>query len=704
MRYCPDVSAILPHVRFVRQFDLSPWGEVDRLRVNPRTHFAEGRAGISWTGVRKYRTPSGLLRVLRRPEQVLAPAHLATLRRLPTCAGHPSEDRDVLPRYPELRAGSTGDTIDVEKVGPWPRPVADFTVDRPEVFAEMMTPSQWAKYCRDYPDDCKGVKRASGPAKTGTSLGYNALWVSPTRVDEIVKDNEGALVGEWKGPDDKLYEYDVEHYVDPECELVLKLKRDEDFDPATLGGQHFAVKLAAFTGRGGDQAELLPLKVVRDQIICDPTGRSVTFQVPRATSTSDVRWVVSANRDLPLEEGERAWDGDAAKASIFDGAGWPNSPDPSKAGEGFLVYDADAGEEKGAYKFPIARRGEDGRLRVPKSAVDAAASALPKAKGIPPETIDRMRGVIEHYQERFEARAAKSRDAQENTVTVTKQNVFIGVRDSGVKTFLSKRGLGLASTQVALDMMDASKVEEALTEIMGRMSSLVEMLKGAEGERDMYKEQADAAKMEAEDMAKKMADMPSAEEAKAKVEELEKQLADAKAMAEKAGKEAADAQKTADAAEAQLAAAVKQRDAYELELKPVREAQLKAAREDFTKRGLAAKVADACESEADLRRAFVVANVGERFGETHEVDRDGVKVREYVISDERVSDSYDAYVAAVGKAPAKGGEYVPGKGLASLGAPRTVPPVARANDSGDGSAQVSDDSMSTGASIAASCG
>ena len=37
--------------------------------INPRTHFLETRTGLSWTGVREYKTPSGLVRVLRRPEQ-----------------------------------------------------------------------------------------------------------------------------------------------------------------------------------------------------------------------------------------------------------------------------------------------------------------------------------------------------------------------------------------------------------------------------------------------------------------------------------------------------------------------------------------------------------------------------------------------------------------------------------------------------------
>jgi HK97 family phage prohead protease len=112
-------------------------------------------------------------------------------------------------------------------------------------------------------------------------------------------------------------------------------------------------------------------------------------------SKAGERWTVGASRDLPIEDGDRAWDGPAAVASIFEHAGGDNF-DPAKARQGFLIHDAAAADLRGSYKLPIARAGEGG-LRVPKSGIRAAASRLPQTDA-PSVVLERAQGVIDHYK------------------------------------------------------------------------------------------------------------------------------------------------------------------------------------------------------------------------------------------------------------------------------------------------------------------
>jgi len=509
----------------------------------------------------------------------------------------------VVPRYTdELLAGYTGDEIAWEVVGGWGRPVADLTVVRPSVFAQMMPLEQWRDYCRAYPEDCEGVDRGHGAAKTGTSLGYNALWVSPTVESEIVSDNEGALVGSWLGPDGKSYLYDVEHVVDPECELVLRLQRDEEFDPSTLGGQHFAIALDTMTGRGGQQSELLRVVDSRE-IVADPRRGRVQVQVPSAT---------------------------------------------------------------------------------------------PNSAGLPAEIPKRCERTAE----------AQVQAAQEHPMSeTTKQNVVVGVRDQGVAKFMTERKLKTVSDlHVTIDMLDASKVEAKLMELMAGMAELVEMVKMAEGERDMTNESMGAMKAEMEDMTGKMQDMPSIEELTKKLGELEveakateEELTKAKAASAKATDET---KSTIDSLQAQLDAAVKELGIATEELAPVRAEQLKARAKAFTDLGLDKKTADACDSVAALERAFAAAHISERYGKQQEVE--GTPV--FLKSADAVSEAVESYLKGRSKAtPAKDGDgrgtYTPGRGLSMLPTPAIVK-SADADDT-DGSQPKP---AATSSLIAASCG
>lgn len=114
---------------------------------------------------------------------------------------------------------------------------------------------------------------------------------------------------------------------------------------------------------------------------------------PKSAKAAD--WRVGAARDLPIEDGDRAWDGNAAAASIFDAAGGENF-DPARARRGFLIYDASDPSLRGSYKLPIARGGQGG-LRVPKSGIRAAASYLPQTDA-PAAVLARAQAVLDAYK------------------------------------------------------------------------------------------------------------------------------------------------------------------------------------------------------------------------------------------------------------------------------------------------------------------
>src|SRR5690348_6355142 len=109
-------------------------------------------------------------------------------------------------------------------------------------------------------------------------------------------------------------------------------------------------------------------------------------------------WRVGANRNLPLSTSD-SWDGAAAKSSVWDWAGWPDNPDPSKAKQAFLIFDDDAPTLKGSYKLPFAAV-EDGDLKAMPGGLRAAASRLPQTDA-PQDILDRARKVLDAYFKRL---------------------------------------------------------------------------------------------------------------------------------------------------------------------------------------------------------------------------------------------------------------------------------------------------------------
>lgn len=121
------------------------------------------------------------------------------------------------------------------------------------------------------------------------------------------------------------------------------------------------------------------------------TGALVTQRAEKSES-----WKCGASRNLPVEDSD-SWDGAAAEASIFQWAGGDDF-DPSKARKAFLAYDAADPKKRGSYKLPIAHV-VDGRLKVPKGAIRAAASRLPQTDI--PEACKKAAGsVLDHYKEK----------------------------------------------------------------------------------------------------------------------------------------------------------------------------------------------------------------------------------------------------------------------------------------------------------------
>ncbi len=141
--------------------------------------------------------------------------------------------------------------------------------------------------------------------------------------------------------------------------------------------------------RGGlhiTKSELLEFSVVS---VPADTGAVITQR-----SAED--WKCGVSRDLPIEDSDE-WDGSAAETSIFEWAGGDDF-DPGKARKGFLAYNAAKPKERGSYKHPIAHI-VDGRLKVPKGGIRAAASRLPQAD-VPDTVKESAREVLDHYEEK----------------------------------------------------------------------------------------------------------------------------------------------------------------------------------------------------------------------------------------------------------------------------------------------------------------
>jgi hypothetical protein len=144
------------------------------------------------------------------------------------------------------------------------------------------------------------------------------------------------------------------------------------------------------------------------------------------TEAATPSWKVSGSRTLQVVQDE-AWDGDSAKAAIFNLAGFDtDTPNPSIARRGFLVYDASNPTLKGSYKLPFAMV-KDGKLVASSAGLRAAASRLPQTD-IPEAVMKSAQSILDSYQD------SKATSAKYSNISFSPPD---GVRSA------AKRGLAL---------------------------------------------------------------------------------------------------------------------------------------------------------------------------------------------------------------------------------------------------------------------
>jgi hypothetical protein len=108
-------------------------------------------------------------------------------------------------------------------------------------------------------------------------------------------------------------------------------------------------------------------------------------------------------QDLPIITEDRTWDGDAAEKRVRSWAGAEDGPN-EKYRDAHVWYDAENKDNFGAYKLLIADV-VDGRLRVNRRAVSAAAGVLQGARGgvdIPADEVKRVRNHLARYYRKMD--------------------------------------------------------------------------------------------------------------------------------------------------------------------------------------------------------------------------------------------------------------------------------------------------------------
>lgn len=132
--------------------------------------------------------------------------------------------------------------------------------------------------------------------------------------------------------------------------------------------------------------------IPRDEL--ETLRRAAKMPAAKQRASDSADWKVGAAKDLPIEDSD-SWDGPVAEKSIFEWAGGDEF-DSAKARQGFLVYNAAEPDKRGSYKLPIAH-AVDGELKVPKSALRAAASRISQTD-IPEDVKTRAEAVLKAYE------------------------------------------------------------------------------------------------------------------------------------------------------------------------------------------------------------------------------------------------------------------------------------------------------------------
>ena len=120
---------------------------------------------------------------------------------------------------------------------------------------------------------------------------------------------------------------------------------------------------------------------------------------------------VTSFQDLPLADGDRAWDGDAAEKRVRRWAGAEDEPN-AKYRDAHVWYDAEKKDNFTAYKLLIADV-IDGRLKAVPRGVMAAAAVMQGSRGgvdLPKKDIARVKSHLAKYYDKMGDDAPWERD------------------------------------------------------------------------------------------------------------------------------------------------------------------------------------------------------------------------------------------------------------------------------------------------------
>ena len=232
--------------------------------------------------------------------------------------------------------------------------------------------------------------------------------------------------------------------------------------------------------------ELMELSVLGG-VPCNPQALVVARSLDRAVeqkADKESEWKVGASRNLTLDDDD-SWDGAAAKASIFEHAGFDgDSPDTTFARKGFLVYDAANPKLKGSYKLPFARV-KDGRLVAAPAGIRNAASRLPQTDGLSDDVAKKARAVIDHYEAKMKDADGKSGTAQTKQLGKNGKPKIKGLYDCAQLAYVLME-LGFVHQGAAWEAemeQDGSKLPEMLAGVMRECAeALVAMTQEEVGE------------------------------------------------------------------------------------------------------------------------------------------------------------------------------------------------------------------------------
>ncbi len=410
----PDLTML--EQRFNRYFKLEDEGlsllldPGTLMRADPQTRYNLGRIGVlsGLIATNEWRKSENLQPV-PGGDEVRAPVNLAALGSdmtgtSPDGAGRPPEGSEPDPAVPNqstkgdrgvIPLRSIGKVTRSMKVNEMMRSVAHVRVVEGEVDDITKVTASTNEIARDgWVVEPANLKTANFLRSSAVCFNHDYEHPVATPVSTALIDNGDKLEisVRWPPPG-----------TSPKSDEVRRLVKAEVIRAVSIG--FIPLEMEPLNPKepwGGQRVLAADLLEVSFVAVPADTGAVVTQRSPetnmtqRAAESAD--WKCGVSRTLPIDDSD-GWDGPAAEKSVFEWAGGKEF-DPAKARKAFLAYDAANPKERGSYKLPIAHVVE-GRLRVPKGAIRAAASRLPDTQ-IPAEIKTEARKVLDHYEEKAE--------------------------------------------------------------------------------------------------------------------------------------------------------------------------------------------------------------------------------------------------------------------------------------------------------------